>query len=396
MRPLNFTVSRLLKNATHQAQLHDRSEPRLIGCAETIFSKAECSVTCRLSRECRRIIPLRGIKGLLDEALSGMSRDFERVYAREGRPSIPPERLVRASALQILYSIRSERLLCEQLDYNLLFRWFVGLSIDEPIWDHSSFTKNRDRLIEAKVARKLLRRMVRKAKKAQLLSNEHFSVDGTLIESWAAVKSMRRRDGRDEPPGPGRNPMVNWHGEKRTNETHVSPSDPEAKLFRKGENHGCQALLHGPRADGSPRGAGGGFRGDRGQRLCRARGGAGDAGSASLAAAAHGGGGQGLRQRRLHRRLPQARGDPACGDEHHRHARLGDRCPHDAASGYMVSQRIRKRIEECFGWGKDGRPMRKMKVVGKDKVTFLATLTLGCYTLLRLANLRVGPELAPV
>jgi transposase len=181
--------------------------------------------------------PQRGIKALLDEALSGMSRDFERVYAREGRPSIPPERLVRASTLQILYSIRSERLLCEQLDYNLLFRWFVGLSIDEPIWDHSTFTKNRDRLIEARVARKLLRRMVRKAKKAQLLSNEHFSVDGTLIESWAAVKSMRRRDGKDEPPGPGRNPAVDFRGEKRTNETHVSPSDPQAKLYRKADNH---------------------------------------------------------------------------------------------------------------------------------------------------------------
>ena len=180
--------------------------------------------------------PLRGIKKLLDEALNGMSRDFERVYAQEGRPSIPPERLVRASTLQILYSIRSERLLCEQLDYNLLFRWFVGLSIDEPIWDHSSFTKNRDRLIEAKVARKLLRRVVRKARDTRLLSNEHFSVDGTLIESWAAAKSMRRRDGKDEPPGPGRNPSVDWRGEKRTNETHVSPKDPEAKLFRKSAN----------------------------------------------------------------------------------------------------------------------------------------------------------------
>ena len=189
--------------------------------------------------------PLRGMKVLLDEALASMSRDFDRVYATEGRPSIPPERLVRASTLQILYSIRSERLLCEQLDYNLLFRWFVGLSIDEPIWDHSSFTKNRDRLIEAKVARKLLRRVVRKAKKAQLLSNEHFSVDGTLIESWAAVKSMRRRDGGDGPPGPGRNPWVNWHGEKRTNETHASPTDPEAKLFRKGQNQGAKLYYMG-------------------------------------------------------------------------------------------------------------------------------------------------------
>ena len=170
--------------------------------------------------------PLRGIKALLDEALGAMSRDFDRVYAGTGRPSIPPERLVRASTLQVLYSIRSERLLCEQLDYNLLFRWFVGLSIDEPVWDHSTFSINRDRLIEAKVARKLLRRIVRKARDAKLLSNEHFSVDGTLIESWAAIKSMRRRDGKDEPPGPGRNPTVNWHGQKRTNQTHVSPQDP--------------------------------------------------------------------------------------------------------------------------------------------------------------------------
>ena len=148
------------------------------------------------------------VRALLDEALQSMHRDFERVYAEGGRASIPPERLVRALTLQILYSIRSERLLCEQLDYNLLFRWFVGLSVDEPVWDHSTFTKNRERLIEAKVARKLLRRVVRKARAARLLSNEHFSVDGTLIESWAAVKSMRRRDGRDEPPGPGRNPSV--------------------------------------------------------------------------------------------------------------------------------------------------------------------------------------------
>ena len=159
--------------------------------------------------------PLRGIKALLDEALAGLSRDFDRVYAREGRPSIPPERLVRASMLQILYSIRSERLLCEQLDYNLLFRWFVGLSIDEPIWDHSSFTKNRDRLIEAKIARKLLRRVVRKASKAQLLSNEHFSVDGTLIESWASLKSFRSKDDQ-QGPGSG-NAWTDFKGQKRSN-----------------------------------------------------------------------------------------------------------------------------------------------------------------------------------
>src|ERR1700739_3854614 len=189
--------------------------------------------------------PLRRVRALLDEALDSMSQDLDRVYAEGGRESVAPERLVRALVLQVLYSIRSERLLCEQLDYNLLFRWFVGLSIDEPIWDHSSFTKNRDRLIEAKVARKLLRRVVRKARDGRLLSNEHFSVDGTLIESWGAIKSMRRRDGKDEPPGPGRNPSVDWRGEKRTNETHVSPKDPEAKLFRKSANTAAKVSYMG-------------------------------------------------------------------------------------------------------------------------------------------------------
>lgn len=339
--------------------------------------------------------PLRGIKGLLDEALAAMSGDFDRVYAREGRPSIAPERLVRASTLQVLYSIRSERLLCEQLDYNLLFRWFVGLSIDEAIWDHSSFTKNRDRLIEAKVARKLLRRVVRKARKAQLLSNEHFSVDGTLIESWAAVKSMRRRDGSDGPPGPGRNPWINWHGEKRTNDTHVSPTDPEAKLFRKGQNQGAKLYYMGhvlmdhreglvvdvevTEANGyAEREAALAMLGRHPSQLQRTV--AADKGydSADFIAA--------CRKRGV---TPHV----AMNVTEHRGSAIDARTTRHA--GYLASQRLRKRIEECFGWGKDGRPMRKMKLVGKERVAFLTTLTVGCYTMLRLAKLLVGSELAP-
>ena len=335
--------------------------------------------------------PLRGIKALLDEALAAMSRDFDRVYAAEGRPSIPPERLVRASTLQILYSIRSERLLCEQLDYNLLFRWFVGLSIDEPIWDHSTFTKNRNRLIEAKVARKLLRRIVRKARDAQLLSNEHFSVDGTLIESWAAVKSMRRRDGKDEPPGPGRNPTVNWHGEKRTNETHVSPKDPEAKLFRKSQGqaaklnymgHVLMEHRHGLIVD---------------VEVTQAN------GTAEREAALE-----------MLDRLPPRQRRTAAADKAYDTKQFVEDCrergvtPHVAMNisstrdsaidartsrhvGYLVSQRIRKRIEECFGWCKDGRPLRKMKVYGQRKVEFITTLTVGIYTLLRVTKVLQPP-----
>jgi len=339
--------------------------------------------------------PLRGIKELLDEALSGMSRDFDRVYAAEGRPSIPPERLVRASTLQILYSIRSERLLCEQLDYNLLFRWFVGLSIDEPIWDHSSFTKNRDRLIEAKVARKLLRRTVRKARAAHLLSNEHFSVDGTLIESWAAVKSMRRRDGSDEPPGPGRNPTVNWHGEKRSNETHVAPKDPEAKLFCKGKGqaaklcymghtlmdhrHGLIVDVEVTEADGYAERATALKLLDRNAARERRTVAADKAYDTAQFVAD-------CRDRGI---TPQV----AMNITAHRGSAIDARTTRHA--GYLASQRIRKRIEECFGWSKDGRPLRKMKLYGKRKVEFLTTLTVGIHTLLRVTNLPGPPALAP-
>ena len=331
--------------------------------------------------------PLRGIKVLLDEALSGMSRDFDRVYASEGRPSIPPERLVRASTLQILYSIRSERLLCEQLDYNLLFRWFVGLAMDEQIWDHSSFTKNRDRLIEAKVARKLLRRVVRKAKAAQLLSNEHFSVDGTLIESWAAVKSMRRRDGKDEPPGPGRNPTVNWHGEKRSNETHASPNDPQAKLFRKGDGQAAKLYYmghtlmdhrHGLIVDVEVTEASGVAEREAALVMLdrhpshQRRTVSADKSYDTKQFVAD------CRERGI---TPQV----AMNISGTRGSAIDARTSRHA--GYVASQRVRKRIEECFGWCKDGRPMRKMKLYGKRKVEFLTTWSVGLYTLLRVANL---------
>jgi transposase len=335
--------------------------------------------------------PLRDVRALLDDALKSMNRDFERVYAKDGRPSIPPERLVRASTLQVLYSIRSERLLCEQLDYNLLFRWFVGLSIDEPVWDHSSFTKNRDRLIEAKVARKLLRRVVKQARAAKLLSNEHFSVDGTLIESWAAVKSMRRRDDRDEPPGPGRNPSVDFHGERRSNETHVSPTDPQARLYRKGKGQPAKLYWMGhvlmEHRQGLPVDV----------EVTEANGYA--ERQAALAMLDR-------QPRRTQRTLAADKGFDSAefvGDCRDRGVTPHIACNEGRVGGsaldgrttrhesYRVSQRIRKRIEESFGWAKDGRPMRKMKVRGHANVSFMATLTIGCYALIRIAKL-----LAPV
>ena len=331
--------------------------------------------------------PLRAVRVLLNEALESMHRDLERVYAEGGRASIPPERLVRALTLQILYSIRSERLLCEQLDYNLLFRWFVGLSVDEPVWDHSTFTKNRERLIEAKVARKLLRRVIRRARAARLLSNEHFSVDGTLIESWAAVKSMRRRDGRDEPPGPGRNPAVDFRGERRTNETHVSPSDPAAKLYRKANSHPAKLYFMGHVLMEHRSGLPVDFE------VTEAN------GFAERAAALTMLDRQPQRTRRtlaadkaydVTRFVTDCRDrgvtpHVACNHARDGGSALDARTTHHA--GYLWSQRIRKRIEEGFGWGKDGRPLRKMKHTGHAQVSFIATLTVGCYALLRVAKL---------
>jgi transposase len=177
--------------------------------------------------------PLRAIRAIADEALEVLSSDFEGLYSKVGRPSIAPEKLLRALLLQAFYSIRSERQLMEQLGYNLLLRWFVGLSMDAEIWDATVFTKNRERLLSGDVASKFLAAVVAQARRRNLLSDEHFSVDGTLIEAWASIKSFRPKDGGGEPPSPGRNGERDFHGEKRSNKTHASTTDPDAKLYRK-------------------------------------------------------------------------------------------------------------------------------------------------------------------
>jgi transposase len=339
--------------------------------------------------------PLRRIRTLLDEALGAMSRDFDRVYAEGGRESVAPERLVRALVLQVLYSIRSERLLCEQLDYNLLFRWFVGLTMDDRIWDHSTFTKNRDRLIEAGVARKLLRRIGGRARREGLLSSEHFSVDGTLIEAWSAVKSMRRRDGKDDPPPPGRNPHVNFHGERRTNETHIAPHEPQAKLFKKSQGQAAKLCYmahvlmehrHGLPVDVEITEASGfAERAAALTMLKRQR-----AGVGSTVA-----GDKGYDTRDF---VADCRG---LGITPHvaQHLTRSGGTSIDARTtrhpGYLASQRLRKRIEEIFGWSKDGRALRKMRVRGYRNAGFMATLTLGCNSLIRVAKLLPDPDPDP-
>jgi transposase len=335
--------------------------------------------------------PLRRIRALLDDALRGMHRDFERVYASGGRSSIAPERLVRALVLQVLYSIRSERLLVEQLDYNLLFRWFVGLSVDEAVWDHSSFSKNRDRLIEAGVARKLLRRVGTRARREGLLSSEHFSVDGTLIEAWSAVKSMRRRDGKDDPPPPGRNPHVDFHGQARTNETHLAPHEPQAKLFRKGKGHltklyymGHVLMEHrlGLPIDAEFTEADGFAEREAAIRLIkrqRAR------GRCTLA------GDKAYDTREFVARCRELQVTPHVAQNINRSGGSALDARTTRHAGYLASQRIRKRIEEAFGWSKDGRALRKMRVRGYRNAGFLTLLTIASHSLLRVAKLLPEP-----
>ena len=179
--------------------------------------------------------PLRTIRKMVDEILKELSPQFNKMYSKVGRPSIPPEQLLRAQLLQMLYSVRSERLLMEEMDYNILFRWFVGLNMDDEVWDATVFTKNRDRLLEAELAKNFLARVVAQARDKGWTSDEHFTVDGTLLEAWASLKSFQRKDKKDtSPPEDPGNPSVDFHGEKRSNQTHESKSDPEARLARKG------------------------------------------------------------------------------------------------------------------------------------------------------------------
>ena len=200
--------------------------------------------------------PLRLIRALVDETLEVLSPEFEKLYAKVGRPSVPPEKLLRALLLQAFFSIRSERQLMEQLDYNLLFRWFVGLPMDAPVWDATVFSKNRDRLLEGDIAPRFLAAELTHKRVCGLLSDEHFSVDGTLIEAWASMKSFRPKDdpGEDPPGGGGRNAERNFHGERRTNDTHASATDPDAKLYRKGNGRESRLCFMGHRLMENPTG----------------------------------------------------------------------------------------------------------------------------------------------
>ena len=332
--------------------------------------------------------PLRAIRDLVNAALAALSSDFDALYSRIGRTGIAPERLLRALLLQCFYSVRSERQLMERLEFDLLFRWFVGLGIDEAVWDASVFSKNRDRLLAGEVAQRFLAELLALPEVERLLSSEHFSVDGTLIRAWASLKSFRRKDGGDAPPGPGRNGARDFRGEKRSNATHASTTDPDARLYRKSDGerarlcyigHALMENRSGLLIDVAitdstlfePKAAAPLLDRRRRARERMKTLGA-DKGYFNKSFVAL------LRKRKVapHIAMIEGRSAPGLDGRTTRHA------------GYAISQRKRKRIEEIFGWMKAVGGLRKSRFVGIAK-TQLATYMVGAaYNLLRIARLQ--------
>ena len=333
--------------------------------------------------------PLRVIRGIANEALATLAADFSTLYSRIGRPSIAPERLLRAMLLQAFYSVRSERQLMERLDTDLLFRWFVGLGVDDAVWDATVFSKNRDRLLEGAIAAKFLAAVLAQPRVKALLSSDHFSVDGTLVEAWASIKSFKRKDGAsDEPPtGGGRNVEVDFKGEKRSNETHASTTDPDARLYRKGP--GMEAKLA-----------------FLGHALMENR--SGLVVDACLTAA-NGHGERIAALAMVEKRADRPSGVTLGADKGYDTAdfvnelRAMNVRPHVAQNingrrsaidrrttrhpGYAKSQRIRKRIEEAFGWIKTVAGLRKTKLRGLPKVDWSFTFAAAAYNLVRAPKL---------
>ncbi len=330
--------------------------------------------------------PLRAMRRLVDAALDQMDGALTTMYSHTGRPSIPPERLIRALLLQIFYSIRSERLLMEQLDYNLLFRWFVGLSVDDAVWDHSVFAKNRERLVEHDLGRSLLTAVVSLAREKGLVSDEHFSVDGPLIEAWASMKSFRRKDDAPPPPSGGSNAEVSFRGEPRSNDTHQSTTDPDCRLYKKAKgqesklaylDHALMENRSGLAVDGCVTQASGTAERDAAMAMVDAIKTKGDI---TLGAD------KGYDAAEFVERLGQAQAVPHIArNTTNRTSAVPDAIA--KTGGYAISQIIRKRIEEIFGWAKEIGGMAQVKLRGLGKVDWHFLMTLAAYNLVRLRRL---------
>jgi transposase len=320
---------------------------------------------------------------MVDDILKEMSPRFAKLYADRGRPSIPPERLLRALLLQILYTVRSERLLMEQLNYNLLFRWFVGMGMDEVVWNHAVFSKNRERLLNEEVAEVFFQRVLERAK--PYLSDEHFTVDGTLIEAWASHKSFRPKEGDEPPSENGRE--VDFHREKRSNETHQSTTDPDARLYRKSKGseakmsylgHALMENRHGLLVDTMVTLADGTAERDAAVLMASQI-----AGVKQVTL----GGDKNYDTQELVRDLREMKVTPHVAQNNtNRRSAINGRTTHHV--GYGISQKKRKRIEESFGWMKTIGMLKKVKLRGLEKVSWLFTFVAAVYNLYRLQRLK--------
>ena len=334
--------------------------------------------------------PLRPLRVMTDEALRELQPRFNKLYAKTGRPSIAPEKLLRALLLQALYSVRSERMLMEQLNYNLLFRWFVGLNMDDSVWDVTVFTKNRERLLEGDIAEAFFQAVLQQARDRNLLSDEHFTVDGTLLEAWASVKSYQRKDAKNGvPPDDPGNATVDFHGEKRSNETHQSKTDPDAKMARKGKGKEAKLSYNGNLLVENRHGL------IVNSEVFEAN------GTAEREAALV-----------MLEQIPGTKQVTVGGDKAYDTADFVGECrnlkvtPHVAQNlerpggsaidarttqhpGYAISQRKRKRIEECFGWLKTIALLRKVRHRGIFKVGWAFTFAAAAYNLVRMRNLAI-------
>jgi len=332
--------------------------------------------------------PLRAIRALVDEVLRELSPRFEGLYAKVGRPSIPPEKLLRGQLLQILYTVRSERQLMEQLDYNLLFRWFVGLNMDDTVWDPTVFTKNRERLLEGEVATAFLERVVAQAQQRGLLSGEHFTVDGTLIEAWASLKSFKRKDGEPSTPDDPGNPTVNFHGEHRGNATHASTTDPEARLARKGpgkeaklayQGHALMDNRHGLVVNACATQASGTAEWEAAVELATA-----------LPRPVTLGADKGYDTHAFVKALRALEVTPhVAQNTSKRSSAIDGRTTRHA--GYQVSQQKRKLVEEIFGWLKTVGLLRQTRHRGARRVDWIFTFAAAVYNLVRIRNLTSQP-----
>ncbi len=333
--------------------------------------------------------PLRQVRQIVDRILKEMSPTFQHMYSRMGRPSIPPEKLLRALLLQIFYSVRSERLLMEQLEYNLLFRWFVGLSMDDPVWEHSSFSKNRQRLIDAEISQEFFTRVREYATQQGLLSDEHFTVDGTLIEAWASQKSFQPKDRNGEPPTSGeggRNAEVDFRGKERTNDTHESKTDADARLYKKAK--GAEARLcylghvvmenrNGLVVDTVVTLASGTAERDAAVQMI-----SGIPGTHRITVGAD----KAYDVASFVEEMHELKATPHVAQKEKGSAIDGRTTRH---AGYLISQKKRKRVEEIFGWMKTVGTLRKTRHRGRIRVSWVYQFTMAAYNLVRIRNLEL-------